>query len=118
MANFFKKEPIKKEVQKPIFQPKGIFAEKSSISRTEFKKTALKGKYIIPGGGGKVLDKPQIKEMIEKDFPKERFGGQISKKEFQQRLKELQFEKYKAKTAQEKFEIEKKIKFYRKRFLR
>ncbi len=118
MPNFLKKEPEKKEIKKSFLPSRGIFAEKSAVSRIEFQKRALKGKYVVPGGKGKILDKPQIKKMIEEDFPKTRFGGQISKKEFEKRMKELQLEKYKAKTAKEKVEIEQKIKFYRRRLLR
>jgi len=118
MANFFKKEPEKKPVGKTLFPSRGLFGEKSAVSRTEFKKATLKGKYVVPGGGGKILDKPQIKKMVEEDFPKEKFGGQISQKEFQKKLKELQMEKFKAQTGKEKFDIEQKIKFYRRRILR
>jgi hypothetical protein len=119
MPNFFKKEPEKKEIKKSFLPSRGVFGEKMAVSRIDFLKKALKGgKFRVPGGGGKIIDKPQIKKMIEEDFPKTKFGGQISRKEFEQRMKELQLEKYKAKTAKEKFEIEQKIKFYRRRILK
>jgi hypothetical protein len=119
MTDFFKKGPEKKEGRKSFLPSRGVFGEKAAVSRIEFLKKALRGgRYHVPRGGGEMIDKPQIKKMIEEDFPKEKLGGQISRKEFEQRMKELQMEKFKAKTAQEKFEVEKKIKFYRRRILK
>lgn len=111
--------PEKKE-QFPIrkFLSKGIFTQKFAISRSEFEKIALRGgRYILPGERGKVWRKEDIKKMISEDFPKEKFK-KISKKDFEKKIESLAIEKYKAKTDREKKEIEHKIKFYRKKFLR
>ncbi|KPJ57440.1 hypothetical protein AMJ49_00695 [Parcubacteria bacterium DG_74_2] len=100
------------------FLPRGIFTRKSAISRIEFEKIASKGRYIVPGGEGRRWGKEDIKKMIEKDFPREKLGGQISKREFEKRMGELAMEKRRAKTGEEKIKTEQKIRFYRKRFLR
>lgn len=101
------------------FLPRGIFSQKAAVSRIEFEKRALRGgRYIVPGGMGKIWDKRIIKKVIEEDFPRTKFRGQISKKEFEKRIMALNMEKYKAKTREDKLKVERKIVFYRKKFLR
>lgn len=112
-------EPEKREFRFQKYLPRGVFTQRSAISRPEFEKIALKGgRYILPGERGKVWKKEDIKKILEKDFPKNRFKSIISKKVFEKKMEELSSKKYKAATSKEKKEIEHKIRFYRKKFLR
>jgi hypothetical protein len=97
------------------FYSKGIFSQKAAVSRTELKKIFPK-RYVVPGGRGEVYTKESIKKMFGKDFPRERFGSNISRKEVKKRLLELRMEKYKARTKAEKLNLSQKISFYRKKF--
>ena len=112
-------ESEKREFRFHKYLPRGVFTQKSAVSRPEFEKIALRGgRYILPGGRGKIWKKADIKKILEEDFPKNEFKSIIPKKMFEKKMEDLAVKKYKARTGEEKKEIEQKIRFYRKKFLR
>lgn len=89
----------------------GFFGDKKEISRREFREKMAKTSGRIPGAGGASYTKRERVE-YEKKLPWGKYGANISKKELGMgRIKELQKEKYLAKTWDEKNKIDREIRY-------
>lgn len=85
----------------------GLFDKKDSVSRQEMRSALRRSSIIKPGtGGGKYTEKERM--TIEKElFPSE-YGGQISKKDYNDALSSIERGKA-GKSFGERREIQRKI---------
>lgn len=88
-----------------------IFDKKQEISRPEFREILRKASPLIPGGGGRTYSWQERVKMEKEIFPEERFKSHISEIEVKRKLRELRMERYRAKTREEKLNIDRKIRF-------
>ena len=105
---FQKNEPKSSDKSdKPDF-----FGRRGGLTRRGLREKLKKGSARIPGTGGKMFGRRQRVE-LEKDFGK-KYGSNITKQEYQKRIKELSKEKFKSKTSSEKLAIGRKIRYLKK----
>ncbi len=90
-----------------------IFSKKShgELSRRDFRQILKTAPARIPGSGGKIYSRQERIKMEAEVFPRQRFGSHISEIECRKRERELRQEKYRAKTREEKFKIDRKLQF-------
>jgi hypothetical protein len=88
-----------------------IFDKKREISRPKFREVLRKASPRIPGAGGRTYSWRERVKMEKEIFPRERFKSHISEIECKRRLRELGMERYRAKTREEKLNIDRKIRF-------
>ena len=91
----------------------GIFDKRKSISREQLKST-LKGESgIIPKTGGRKYSGGERLEMSRKLFgPK--YGSNIDKSDWRQRMRDLNSERIKTKTPEERTNITRQIDYLKK----
>lgn len=90
-----------------------IFDKKKEISRPQFREILRKASPHIPGAGGRAYSWRERVKIEKEIFPKERFQSHVSEIECKRRLRELRIERYRAKTREEKLNIDRKIRFLR-----
>lgn len=88
-----------------------IFDKKKEISRPKFREILGKASPRIPGAGSRTYSWRERVKMEKEIFPRKRFKGHISESECKRRLRELRMVRYKAKTREEKLNIDRKIRF-------
>lgn len=92
----------------------GIFDKKKSISREEFKTTLRKDSGIIPKTGGKKYSERERQAMSRGLFGS-KYGGVIDKNDWRSKMRELDYDKRKAKTPGEKRSIEETIRYLKEK---
>lgn len=108
---------------KPAFSPerpvaskpapeKSFFGSKKFLDRMELREKLRKESGKIPGAG-KFFSKEQ-RAGLEKDVFGKKFGRYITPIDFKKGLKDLNKQKFVAKTSGEKLEIDRKIRFLKK----
>jgi hypothetical protein len=88
-----------------------IFGGKKEISRPAFREILRKSPPRIPDTGGRIYSWRERIKMEKEIFPRERFKSHISEIECKRRMRELRMERYRAKTREEKLNIDRKIRF-------
>ena len=112
-----KKPEIQKGKPQKVSPPPGLFGQRKELSRIEVQRSILKKPYI-PGTGGKFYKKPELKKMLEEEFPRKRFGTHLHEREVQKRLREWKMERFRAKTSKERLEMDRKIRYWEERLKR
>ena len=91
-----------------------LFEKKEQVNRLEFRERLRKASPVIPGSGGKIFKKKEIMD-IEKDLlGRKSYGSHISKLEFKKALKNMEKERYHAKSAEEKISLDRRARFLKK----
>ena len=88
-----------------------IFDKKQEISRPKFREILRKASPRIPGAGGRTYSWRERVKMEKEIFPRERFKSHISEIECKRRLRELRTARFRAKTREEKLNIDQRISF-------
>lgn len=97
--------------EKPIKEDKSIFGGKSYISSKDLARKIKKASPFIPGAGGAMYNKQQRDEIAKEIGNK--VGSYFEKKNFEdiKLFRQLNKEKYNARTGKEKLDIDRKIRF-------
>ena len=103
------KNPKKGEKGQPR---EGFFGGKGYLSRSELREKLRKASPRIPGST-KWFTREE-RAALEKEIFGKGYGEYINRQEYQRRLQELNREKFRAKTTQEKTNIDRKIRFLKK----
>lgn len=88
-----------------------IFEKKRELPRSAFREILRKSSPHIPGAGGKIYSWRERVKMEKEIFPESRFRTHISEIECKRRLRELRTTRLRAKTREEKLNIDRKIRF-------
>ncbi len=88
-----------------------IFDKKKELSRPEFRRLLRKAPARIPGAAGKMYSWRERVKMEKEIFPQERFKSYISEIECKRQLRELRMARFRARTKEEKLNIDRKIRF-------
>jgi len=112
-VNIFKSTKKPRVVPKVVKESKkSFFGDKGHIKRPDFREKLRKDCGKIPGYSGRYTKRQR--EEIEKDFSFKEAGTYIDEKDMKYRLKQMGKKKYKAKTHNEKKEIDKRMKYLEK----
>ena len=84
----------------------GLFEKKKALERGKIRERIRKTPSRIPG----YIREKRLK-MMKKAFPWKKFGSHLSEREFNRRIRELQIEKGRARTATERLEKERLIRY-------
>lgn len=90
-----------------------IFKKQKSFSRAAFRELMRKTAPEVPGSDGKIYTWRERIKMEKKVWPPGTFKSQISEMGVKSRLRELNMERFKAKSNKEKALINRKISFLR-----
>jgi len=86
-----------------------FFGKKGYISRVELRQKLRKAPSKFSNSGRRYTAQERIK--VEKEMFGNKYGNYISNKEYKNRIRRLEKERYLTKKSSEKIEINKKIKF-------
>jgi len=112
----FRKSAFKKFNRKALFPGRRDF-----VKREEVIKKITRDKTRIPKTGwapairGSYLSQTKRKELAETLFPKEKFGDYVSKKKFQEMMKELEQKSKVFKPSVEKFQAQQRYDYLKKK---
>ncbi|MCD6550023.1 hypothetical protein J7K24_00570 [bacterium] len=92
-----------------------LFEKKKEISREELREKLREAPSKVPTGSSWITSSERFEEKervgLEKEVFGKKYGSYISKEEYKKALRELEEKKIRAKTSQEKLEIERKIRY-------
>lgn len=97
-------------------QPKTFFQENKSWTRRDLTYRLQKDSRVIPGSGGAIYSREQVKKMIEKDIPYDKFQSYIKESEAKRVLKNLRANEFKAPTAKEKTDLNRERRYLEDKF--
>ena len=97
-------------------QPKTFFQEKKSWTRKDLNYKFGKDSRVIPGSGGVIYSREQVKKMIEKDIPNNKFQSYINESEAKKVLRTLRANEAKAPTSKEKTDLNRERRYMEGKF--
>lgn len=89
-----------------------LFGNKKQISRRDFREKLRKSSPSIPGSRRAYSEKDRVE--IEKNVFGSNYGSYISKSEYRNAIRGLGRKKYEAKNSEEKFKIDREIRYLEK----
>jgi len=102
--------------QPTLQQPKTFFQEKKSWTRKDLNYKFIKDSRVVPGSGGVIYSREQVKKMIEKDIPNNKFQSYINEAEAKKVLRTLRASEAKAPTAKEKTDLNRERRYMEGKF--
>jgi len=101
----------------PIPQaPQSFFQEKKAWTRKDLIYKLQKDSRVVPGSGGVIYSRDQVKKMVEKDIPYNKFQSYINESEAKKVLRDLRAREYKAPTAKEKTDLGRERRYMEEKF--
>jgi len=97
-------------------QPKTFFQEKSSWTRKDLAFKFQKDSRVIPDSGGMIYSREQVKKMIEKDIPYNKFQSHINEGEAKRVLRDLRARESRALTGKEKTDLNRERRYLEGKF--
>ena len=91
----------------------GLFDKKRALSRPQLKKAFRESSGVIPRTGGKKFTRKEREKMTRDVFGR-KYGSQISKRDFQTSVRELEKERGKTTDRKQQRELNKKIRYLRR----
>lgn len=112
----YRKRSFKKFDKDSLFSSKRQFIKRDdAIKKITHDKSRIPQTGWAPAIRGRYLSRVKRKELAETLFPKEKFGEYISKKAFQETMKDLEQKGKAFKPSQEKFDALQKYNYLKKK---
>ena len=88
----------------------GLFDDKKSLSRKELREKLRRDRGRIPETGGEKFSRRERERLPRETFGR-KYGSQISKRDVESAIRDLEREKENAETPEEEREIDQKIRY-------